>query len=200
MMITVIVPQPGMTGTSRVIRLYERWDIMERLAFEKKNTCAFTGHRPERLHFLETEVVSWLECEIRKAISDGYTTFITGMQRGVDIWAAEIVLKIRDEGQNINLVAASAFEGMESSWDESWQTRYRSIIEKADKVVYVSENPGKAAFIQRDHYMVDRASRLLAVYSGGRGGTFETMQYAEKERVEIIKYTCPQEQLTFEGI
>ena len=46
----------------------------------------------------ETEVIAWLESEIRKAIDDGFVTFISGMARGVDIWAAEIVLRLRDEG------------------------------------------------------------------------------------------------------
>lgn len=46
----------------------------------------------------ETEVIAWLDAEIRKAIDDGFVTFISGMARGVDIWAAEIVLRLRDAG------------------------------------------------------------------------------------------------------
>lgn len=53
------------------------------------HTCTFTGHRPERLSFPESDVITWLEKEIRIAISKGYSTFISGMQRGVDLWAAK---------------------------------------------------------------------------------------------------------------
>lgn len=66
---------------------------------KRQHRCCFTGHRPEKLNMPETEVIAWLESEIRKAIDDGFVTFISGMARGVDIWAAEIVLRLRDEGK-----------------------------------------------------------------------------------------------------
>ena len=43
--------------------------------------CCFTGHRPEKLHMPESAVISGLEREIRKAIDDGFTVFISGMAR-----------------------------------------------------------------------------------------------------------------------
>ena len=70
-------------------------------------TCTFTGHRPERLELPEKQVIQWLDEQIRQAINDGYTEFITGMQRGVDIWAAEAVLKLRNEGKPIRLLPQS---------------------------------------------------------------------------------------------
>ena len=50
--------------------------------------CAFTGHRPERIRGMEVEIIAGLRKEILAAIEDGYTTFITGCSRGVDLWAA----------------------------------------------------------------------------------------------------------------
>ena len=46
--------------------------------------CCFTGHRPEKLHRSEKAIRADLEREIRKAISDGFAVFITGMARGID--------------------------------------------------------------------------------------------------------------------
>lgn len=122
------------------------------------------------------------------AISKGYSTFISGMQRGVDLWAAEIVLRLHDAGENVHLIAATPFKGMESRWNEEWQSRYSDVIKKADDVVYVSAKPGRAAFFQRNHYMVDHASYLLAVYSGGGGGTLEAMNYAKNKGIEVVEY------------
>lgn len=66
-----------------------------------KHACSFTGHRPERLNGLSEEsVMAWLTERIKAAIADGYTDFITGMQRGVDHWAAEIILEIRKENDS----------------------------------------------------------------------------------------------------
>ena len=46
--------------------------------------CCFTGHRPEKLKRTEEEIKKSLEEALLKAINDGYTSFITGMARGVD--------------------------------------------------------------------------------------------------------------------
>ncbi len=62
----------------------------------RQHRCCFTGHRPERLGMPESEVISGLQKEIHQAIVDGFQTFISGMARGVDLWAAEIVLTLRD--------------------------------------------------------------------------------------------------------
>ncbi len=51
--------------------------------------CCFTGHRPEKLKRSEEEIKEGLEEAILKAIHEGYRTFITGMARGVDIWAGQ---------------------------------------------------------------------------------------------------------------
>ena len=60
--------------------------------------CCFTGHRPEKLTMAEKKIKAALEAQIQAAIEDGYQTFISGMARGTDLWAAEIVLRFRDRG------------------------------------------------------------------------------------------------------
>lgn len=45
---------------------------------DKRRTCCFTGHRPERLDLPEDKVIKWLEEQIDRAIADGYTDFISG--------------------------------------------------------------------------------------------------------------------------
>lgn len=150
--------------------------------------CAFTGHRPERLTVPEADVIAWLAAETQNAIRDGCTTFYSGMQRGVDLWAAEEVLRLRDAGEPVRLVAAAAFHGMEDRWSEDWKRRYERVLAAADAVVFVSGTPGRAAFLERNRYMVDRAARLIAVYCGGGGGTLETMRCARSKRRAVIAY------------
>ena len=78
--------------------------------------CCFTGHRPEKLQRSEEEIRLDLEKEIRKAIRDGLNVFITGMARGIDLEAAEIVLQLRSEGYPVRLICASPYPGFEKSW------------------------------------------------------------------------------------
>ena len=153
---------------------------------DREHACAFTGHRPERLSIPEADVIAWLDKEIRKAVEDGYTQFITGMQRGVDLWAAEAVLKLKDEGKPVRLIVASAFRGMENQWESDWKKRYHRIRCSADEVHYISDKPGRTAFFQRNNWMVDHASRLIAVYTGAPGGTKETIRYAKAQGLKVF--------------
>ncbi len=131
-------------------------------------------------------MITWLEKEIRKATEDGYTRFITGMQRGVDLWAAEAVLKLKAEGRPVRLLAASAFRGMENQWESNWKKRYHRIRFSADEMHYISDKPGRTAFFRRNYWMADHASRLIAVYTGAPGGTKETIRYAKTQGLEIV--------------
>lgn len=67
---------------------------------KRMHRVCFTGHRPEKLTRHEKSIKKDLEKEIRQAVADGLNVFITGMARGVDIWAAQIVLMLRDEGSD----------------------------------------------------------------------------------------------------
>ncbi len=64
-------------------------------AEKRLHRCCFTGHRPEKLTQSEFEVKVWLREQIEQAVAEGYTTFITGMAMGVDIWAGQIVVELK---------------------------------------------------------------------------------------------------------
>lgn len=151
-----------------------------------KHTCTFTGHRPEHLAIPQAQVIQWLEEQIERAADEGYTDFITGMQRGVDLWAAEAVLKLIDKDRQIRLIAACAFRGMEENWDLDWKDRYYYVLSRSELVYYISDSPDRKAFFECNHWMVDRASRLIAVYTGSPDDTKETIEYARNKKLDIV--------------
>lgn len=108
------------------------------------------------------------------------------MARGVDIWAAEIVLRLRDEGQPIHLICASPFEGFERSWSDDWKQRYIDVMRQADIVKYVCQGYSRSCFQIRNEWMVDRSARVIAVYNGEAGGTRNTLKYALDHSKEIM--------------
>ena len=154
----------------------------------RKVSCTFTGHRPERLDADEGKVIEWLKKEIAGAVEEGYKIFITGMARGVDIWAAEEVIRLKDEGADLQLVAAVPFKGMENRWERDWQERYRNVLERSDEVNFICGRPSRRAFFVRNEWLVDHASLLLAVFTGAPGGTKQTMEYGKKQRIEVREY------------
>ena len=148
--------------------------------------CCFTGHRPERLGMPEIEVISGLKKEIRQAIADGFQTFISGVARGVDLWAAEIVLAFRDEGAEIRLICASPYRGFASRWSREWQERYRRVMERADLVRFICPGYSRDCFQRRNEWMIDHSARVIAVYNGQPSGTRNTIEYARRCGLPVI--------------
>ena len=87
--------------------------------------ACFTGHRPEKLQQTETVIRRMLEREILKAADSGIRVFLSGMARGVDIRAAQIVLRLRSAGRDIKLICACLYPGFERAWSRDWQRQYR---------------------------------------------------------------------------
>ena len=152
---------------------------------KRQHRCCFTGHRPEKLNQAEAEVIARLDMEIQKAISDGFVTFISGMARGVDIWAAEIVLQFRSKGYPIHLICASPYEGFERSWSEEWKQRDGDVLQSADIVKFVCNGYSRSCFQVRNEWMVDRSARVIAVFNGQPGGTKNTIDYAKRKCVDV---------------
>lgn len=151
----------------------------------RQHRVCFTGHRPEKLTRSEELIKEDLEKEIRQAVADGLTDFITGMAPGVDIWAAEIVINLREAGQPLGLICACPYEGFENKWEPEWKDRYREILSKADSTVYVCGHYSRGCFQIRNQWMVDRSARVIAVFNGEKSGTKNTINYAKRVGVPI---------------
>lgn len=156
------------------------------MTIERERTCCFTGHRPEKLHCDEATIKAALEDSIKAAIKDGFNIFISGMARGTDIWAAEVVLRLKNEGRDIKLVCASPYEGFENGWSAEWRERYRHIVTDADSVSYICPKYSLSSFQKRNRWMVNNSARVIAVYDGESGGTRNTIKYANANDVPIV--------------
>ena len=156
--------------------------------------CAFTGYRPHKLPYGNDELNPGCErlkqrlfCETLRLTREGVCIFISGMARGVDIWAAEIVLDLRETlpDRNLQLWAAVPYDRQALSWSISEQARYRRILERADRVERLSQEYYNGCLQKRNRWMVDHATHLIAVYDGQPGGTKSTLDYARRNGLEI---------------
>ena len=109
--------------------LYEVGDENMTEQEKRQHRCCFTGHRPEKLNVSESFVIEGLEKEIRQAIADGMNVFITGMARGTDIWAALIVLRLREDNPDIKLMCACPHPDFEKRW-RVFLFRWRSLLKQ----------------------------------------------------------------------
>lgn len=161
------------------------------MEINRNKTLCFTGHRPEKLPSKgadgspEIKVIkSMLYNEISAAVDEGYDTFITGMQRGIDLWAGEIVLEL-SAAKKLKLVAVLPYRDFGKGFKGADKWTFGRIIDSAEMVAVISESYTPACMNLRNRFMVDNSSRLIAVVGEQKSGTGQTVRYAESSGLDI---------------
>lgn len=156
------------------------------MEFERESCCCFTGHRPGKMNLSEQEIKTRLDVALEELIQKGYHTFITGMAQGFDLYAAEMVVEKMKTYPNLRLIGASPYDGFEAHYGSIAGMRYRRIQNYMEQIFYIREHYSRFCFQERNIWMVDRSSVVLAAYNGFGGGTKNTIDYANKKRVQVI--------------
>lgn len=152
----------------------------------RKHRCCFTGHRPSKLRMTEQQLRPLLEETICQAIQDGFTTFITGMAKGTDLVAAEIVLRLREQDERLKLICALPHPGFGLHWSGGWTERFQRVLTASDLARCVCPAFSYASYQIRNKWMVDHSGLVIAVYNGESGGTKNTLDYAKKIGVPCV--------------
>lgn len=158
----------------------------------KEITACFTGHRPEKFaidgeptNSYILKIKSMLYLEILEAVRDrGYRTFISGMAKGVDMWACNIVLSLKGQFPDIKLICAMPYRNHGKSWSGVDKYELNRFLDKADEIVYVSENYDRLCYKRRNQFMVDRSSLLIGICVSEQSGTGQTIRYAKSKGIE----------------
>lgn len=160
---------------------------------EQQKTAAFTGHRPQSLPWGRNEksprcveFKKILKAEIEKAIAEGYTAFVTGMEMGVDLIAGRIVIDLKEIYPHITLECAIPFEAQAALWPEEEQEKYRYILSRCDHTNIICPRETKGAYGRRNRYMVGKAGLIIAGWSGVTSGTGNTVRYARKKGRRLV--------------
>lgn len=155
-------------------------------------TLCFTGHRSQKLPWRFDEedkrcvnMKNTTKEKIEQSIREGYIYFISGMALGFDMICAEIVLEFKKNYPNIKLVCAIPCKYQDKLWSEEYKKRYKRILKQADIVRYISEEYTKTCMIERNEYMLNNSSLVIALYNGLAGGTKSTILKAEKMGLKI---------------
>lgn len=161
---------------------------------EKQISCCFSGHRPDKLPWgfdeSHPDCIRLKELLLKEILSkyrSGITRFYTGMAAGVDMWCAELVLHIVKNypETGLELIGAIPHIGQERSWTPDLRERYYNILESCSEKVVLCDRYAPGCMHNRNRYLVDNSSHLIAVISETRGGTKFTINYARKQNLNI---------------
>lgn len=157
---------------------------------KRSRRCCFTGHRPEKISTSRRKIKKMLKKEIQQAYNEGFNVFITGVCRGVDIWAAEITLKLRRKHKDIKLICAIPYPDFYNRWTKQDQKLCTRILLAADLNKTISNSYSNDCYQKRNCWMVDHSARVIAVYNGEKSGTQNTVNYANATEVPIVIINC----------
>ena len=154
--------------------------------------CAFTGHRPQKLPFgfdeKDPRCIDFKQ-RIREAverlINNGYAHFISGGAMGMDTFAAETVLELKEQYPWILLEMVSPFDGQADKWTPEYKQRHDRLFRDADIVTVIDHEYKPSSMFRRNRYLVDNADLLLAAFDGQEGGTKMTVDYAEENGIQV---------------
>lgn len=130
-------------------------------------SCALISHSPFPFPVCWTPHRSSRQWEalrrtlIRLIEEEGVTHFISGMEQGGELDAAELVLALKERYPNITLECAIPFETQSSCWQERLRDRYFSVAERCDKETLLQTRSTPDCMDRRDCYMKERADIVL---------------------------------------
>lgn len=163
---------------------------------DKEYSCFFTGHR-----LIAASKREWLERVLEKKIKNliedkGVVDFIAGGALGFDTMAANAVLKVKNEGYDINLhLYLPCYDNMKK-WTKAQQYAGRMILAACpDTTVYVTQGPYEDGCMQRrNRKMADDARYCIAYCARRNSGTGATVAYAQAVNDDVDNL------LEYEGI
>ena len=116
---------------------------------------------------------------ILEAYKHGISNFISGFAIGIDLMAAQIVQSLKSSCPGMTLTAAIPFRGQADRFSANDKIVYENLIASADEVLILSERYYTRCFLDRDEFMVENVSLLIAFYDGReKGGTYYTFKKA----------------------
>lgn len=151
----------------------------------KNQTVCFTGHRKipaEQAGALGRQLKSTLI----QLINDGYRYFGAGGALGYDTLAAQTVLELKTQYPDVKLILVLPCLSQTRGWSARDIEIYEDIKNKADKVVYTSQEYTKGCMHKRNRHLVDNSSVCVCYLTESTGGTAYTVDYARKNQLTVI--------------
>ncbi len=177
--------------------------VMNRFSEDRKSGCCFSGHRTLTPPDMEKAALRIAEL-LPGLVAEGITHFYAGGAIGFDLAASVTVINHKRTYPGIKLTLALPCRNHTNRWRRVDEELFRRVAARADEVVYVSEEYSRGCMQLRNRYMVNRSAICLCWLTSAKGGTFNTVSYAEKQGIKVVNlssgYYGEQMELNFNGI
>ena len=162
-----------------------------------KLSCAITGQNPQRFKFKYNEqaplcrkIKEALTVQIKVLYQKGVKVFYVGCAVGVDTWAAEIIIELKQQADfsDMELFCAIPFHGQADTFTDGQKKRYENVLSLCNNKEIINRHYSPTAYKRLNYYMIDNTQFLIAVYDrdrSERSGLGQTVNYAIKKNHQI---------------
>ena len=154
---------------------------------EKLSAC-FIGHSARKMPYAEKrqsyeELEKVLTTQIKRLMWEGVSEFYVGGQTDVDILAAELVLRIRDDlFSTVYLHVVLPFRDIAMPFDTC-----STIFNQASTITCLNEKYHPNCYRERNKHMVSQCNYLVAIGTEHKQRTMQTViDHATKHSLKII--------------
>lgn len=156
-----------------------------------------TGYKPHELGIFNDNHEGIVI--IKKAIKEQLTTLldeglewvlISG-QLGVEAWASEVVLELKNDYPQLKYAVMTPFQDQEKNWNETKQEKYNAMIQGADFVTSLTAKPYEAPwqFVEKNKFFILHSEGLLIVYDEENEGSPKYINQMARKYAENNEYS-----------
>ncbi len=154
---------------------------MSKFNIIRENTVCVSGHR----EIGKDLNIKLLKKVFENLIDNGTDTFLVGMAVGFDTFCFQILENIRKE-KEIKIIACIPCLSQADRFSFAQKKEYNRLLSVADQKIVLSEEYTPYCMQKRNMFMVDNSSLVICYLNKEKGGTYNTVKYAEKKGVPVI--------------
>ncbi|MDG5788481.1 SLOG family protein [Evansella sp. AB-P1] len=152
---------------------------------------AVSGYKPHELGIFNEkhDHLPYLKYAIKKKLQQLIESYdiqwiITSGQPGVELWAAEATIQLKNEYNHLKLSTLAPFYEQEERWSDPVKELYRSIWEKSDYKDYITkrkyDNPMQLR--QKNQFIIEKSDAFLVLFDEyTEGSPTYYLTYAKKK-------------------
>ena len=162
--------------------MMDKVSFREIVNFDIEKSVAFTGHRKVEYNFDYKK----LELFLQDLITKGYQNFFIGMALGFDTICFRTLENLKKSYPHIKLIACIPCKEQDKMFNFEQKQRYKNMLDNADYRVLISEKYTSYCMQERNEFMVDNSSLVIAYLQRNYGGTANTVNYANKTGKRVV--------------
>lgn len=161
-------------------------------------TVYITGYKSFELNIFKNDapevkyLKKFIKHKLGQYIDEGLEWVLIQGQIGIELWAAEVVIELKQTYPDLKLGIVTPFNGHTSRWNETNQLAYEKIVSQADFIdsIHHSEYQGPFQFKQADQFMLEHSDLTLLIYDESQEASPKYFKSMLVDFMQKTNYNC----------